>query len=223
MNEELHHDPSRTSASNASETPETTSPSGPPRSFRDQPIYQLAFEFQARVYEVTKHFPEEELYALTEPLRRSARSIGAAIAEAWTKRRIQGRYPQKLSDVESHAAAADHWLGTAAQCGYLAPELNTELHAMVETIRGHVWRMTPRPGHGRPNRNFPHPQDRPPRLNGEEPPRRDETANDKGRPRRPFRNHEGGRFHKNPRSNFYTPPAADELPADDFTDSEPNY
>ncbi len=221
MNEELQQDPSQLQGVNETETAETASPSGPPRSFRDQPIYQLAFDFQQRVYEVTKQFPEEELYALTEPLRRAARSIGAAIAEAWTKRRISAQYPQKLSDIESHAAAADHWLGTAVQCGYLAPEMNTDLHAMVETIRGHVWRMTPRPGHGRMNRSFQRGQDRPPRLNGEEPPRRDE-AQSRGRPRRPFRNHEGGRFNKNQRQSFYTPPSAEDLPADDFDNSEPN-
>jgi hypothetical protein len=57
------------------------------RSFRDLRVYQEAFRLQQEVFEVSKGFPKEELYSLTDQIRRSSRSIGANLAEAWQKRR----------------------------------------------------------------------------------------------------------------------------------------
>jgi hypothetical protein len=68
------------------------------RSFRDLRVYQEAFRLQQEVFEVSKGFPKEELYSLTDQIRRSSRSIGANLAEAWHKRRYQAHFLSKLSD-----------------------------------------------------------------------------------------------------------------------------
>ena len=61
-------------------------------SFEDLDVYQLSLELQQRIFELTKAFPKEETYSLTDQVRRSSRSIGANISEAWSKR----RYPVHL-------------------------------------------------------------------------------------------------------------------------------
>jgi four helix bundle protein len=220
--------------SNGTETQETQQQGGIPRTFRDQPIYQLAFEFQQKVYEVSKILPEEELYSLTEPLRLASRRIGAAVAEAWVKRRFQSQYPGKLAEVEAQAAVSDHWIGTAEQAGYITPEVVAELRAYVENIRGNVWRMTPRVPHHHPG------QDRGPdrrnfRNNG--PPRDDRPPRDDDRsipPRRNFRNNNegGGRYYNNRNARpggYYNREARETRePRDlrepgEFRDAEPQY
>lgn len=223
------------------ETNETQQQGGPPRTFRDQPIYQLAFEFQLKVYELTKGFPEEELYALTEPLRLASRKIGAAVAEAWVKRRFQAQYPVKLAEVEAYAAASDHWIGTAEQAGHLTPEVVAELRTYVENIRGNVWRMTPRLHHihagggqerGGERRNFrgerPPP---PPREDERQPQNLERQPQNLERPRpqqRNFRNNNdggGGRYYNrnNRPAPYYPREPRDLREPGEPRDAEPQY
>ncbi len=82
----------------------------PIRHFRDLHVYQSALAAGLRVYELTKRFPNEERYALTDQARRSSRSVCANIAEAWRKRRYQAAFIAKLSDAEGEAAETQvHW------------------------------------------------------------------------------------------------------------------
>ena len=76
----------------------------PIRHFRDLDVYQNALAAGLRVYELTKRFPVEERYALTDQARRSSRSVCANIAEAWRKRRYEAALIAKLSDAEGEAA-----------------------------------------------------------------------------------------------------------------------
>ena len=77
----------------------------PLRHFRDLDVYQNALGTGLRIYELTKRFPVEERYALTDQIRRSSRSVCANIAEAWRKRRYEAAFIAKLSDAEGEAAA----------------------------------------------------------------------------------------------------------------------
>jgi len=88
------------------------------RSFRDLRVYQEAFRLQQEVFEVSKGFPKEELYSLTDQIRRSSRSIGANLAEAWQKRRYPAHFLSKLSDSDGEQAETQHWLETALACKY---------------------------------------------------------------------------------------------------------
>jgi len=76
----------------------------PVRHFRDLDVYQNALAAGLRVYELSKKFPPEERYALTDQVRRSSLSVCANIAEAWRKRRYKAAFISKLSDAEGKAA-----------------------------------------------------------------------------------------------------------------------
>jgi four helix bundle protein len=88
-------------------------------SFRDLNVYKLAVELQQEIFELTKKFPKEELYSLTNQIRRSSRSVGANIAEGWQKRRYPAHFVSKLSDADGEQAETQHWLDTSLKCKYL--------------------------------------------------------------------------------------------------------
>lgn len=92
------------------------------RSFRDLVVYQRARAVQRGVFEVSKKFPREEAFSLTDQIRRSSRSIGAQIAEAWAKRDYERHFLSKLTDADAEQMETQHWLMTAVEDGYLAPE-----------------------------------------------------------------------------------------------------
>ena len=88
-------------------------------SFRDLRVYQLAFQLQQEIFDLTKRFPKEEQYSLTDQIRRASRSSGANISEAWQKRRYPAHFVSKLSDADGEQAETQHWLATASACGFL--------------------------------------------------------------------------------------------------------
>jgi four helix bundle protein len=92
------------------------------RSFRDLKVYKAAFQLQQEIFELTKRFPKEELYSLTDQIRRSSRSIGSNIAEAWQKRRYEAHFVSKLSDSDGEQAETQHWLDTSYECAYISAD-----------------------------------------------------------------------------------------------------
>src|SRR5512139_1466378 len=87
-------------------------------SFRDLLVYQKARELSLEIFRLTKRFPREEAYSLTDQIRRSSRSIGAQIAEAWAKRRYEKHFVSKLTDAEGEQYETQHWIDVAQDCGY---------------------------------------------------------------------------------------------------------
>ena len=87
--------------------------------FRDLEVYKKAFALQQEIFELTKSFPKEELYSLTDQMRRASRSVGSNIAEAWQKRRYIQHFVSKLSDSDGEQAETQHWVDTALACGYI--------------------------------------------------------------------------------------------------------
>lgn len=88
-------------------------------SFRDLVIYQKAQRLSQEIFAITKTFPREEMFSLTDQVRRSSRSIGAQIAEAWAKRRYEKHFISKLTDADGERQETQHWIETAAICGYV--------------------------------------------------------------------------------------------------------
>lgn len=86
------------------------------------------------VFQLSKAFPKEERYSLTDQVRRSSRSVAANIAEAWRKRRYEAAFVSKLSDAETEAAETQTWLRFAHRCGYLAEEQARRLEDEYEQI-----------------------------------------------------------------------------------------
>jgi four helix bundle protein len=80
------------------------------RSVKDLIVYRKAFDAAMQIFEISKTFPKEELYSLTDQIRRSSRSVCANISEAWRKRRYKAVFINKLSDSGQEAAETQTWL-----------------------------------------------------------------------------------------------------------------
>jgi four helix bundle protein len=104
------------------------------RSFRDLFAYRRAFLAAKRIFEFSKSFPEEEKYALTSQIRRSSRSIGAQITEAWAKRKYERHFISKLTDADGEQLETQHWIRVAFSCGYLEESAARSLIANLEEI-----------------------------------------------------------------------------------------
>jgi four helix bundle protein len=89
------------------------------KSFRELEVYKLARQLAREIFQLSKSFPKEETYALIDQIRRSSRSVGAQIAEAWTKRRYEKHFISKLTDSDGEQQETQHWLETAFDCGYI--------------------------------------------------------------------------------------------------------
>lgn len=85
----------------------------------DLEVYKLAFAIQQRLFELSKKFPREEAFSLTDQMRRAARSVGANISEAWAKRRYPAHFRSKLTDADGEKDETMHWVRTAVSCHYL--------------------------------------------------------------------------------------------------------
>ena len=92
------------------------------KSFRDLIVYQKARNAAQAVFQLSKSFPKEETYSLTDQLRRASRSVGAQIAEAWGKRQYRKHFVSKLTDADAEQLEAQHWIDVALDCGYLTEE-----------------------------------------------------------------------------------------------------
>lgn len=95
--------------------------------YKDLRVYQLAFESAMEIFELSRVFPTEEKYSLTDQMRRSSRSVCANIAEAWRKRRYEAAFISKLSDADGEATETEVHLDFALRCGYLQKELHARL------------------------------------------------------------------------------------------------
>jgi four helix bundle protein len=104
------------------------------KSFRDLEVYKLAREVSKEIYMITKAFPIEERYSLTDQVRRSSRSVGAQIAESWGKRRYENHFISKLSDADSEQLETQHWIEVSLECGYLNSEKSQDLLQKCESI-----------------------------------------------------------------------------------------
>ena len=115
------------------------------RSFRDLKVYQKAFSLQQQIFEITKRFPKEELFSLTDQIRRSSRSIGANLAEAWHKRRYIAHFVSKLSDSDGEQAETQHWIDTALACEYISEDVHTNLMNQGKEIGRMLGKMISNP------------------------------------------------------------------------------
>jgi four helix bundle protein len=111
------------------------------RSHHELNVYRRAFAAAMQVFTLTKSFPKEETYSMTDQIRRSSRSVCANLAEAWRKRRYEAAFISKLSDAETEAAETQVWLEFARECGYLSAETVSELHQEFDQIIGMLVRM----------------------------------------------------------------------------------
>src|SRR6184192_3254989 len=108
-------------------------------------VYKRSFQAAMKIFEMSKTFPKEETYSLTDQIRRSSRSVCANLAEAWRKRRYKAAFISKLSDAESEAAETQVWIEFAVKCGYLLRDRGTQLYQTYDEILRMLVAMINRP------------------------------------------------------------------------------
>ncbi|MCP5546760.1 MAG: four helix bundle protein [Akkermansiaceae bacterium] len=103
-------------------------------SVRELEAYKAGFSLQQEVFRISKTFPKEETYSLTDQVRRSSRAIGANLSEAWAKRRYPAHFLSKLTDADGELQETCHWLETAAACDYVTKQEAEGLTASAESL-----------------------------------------------------------------------------------------
>ena len=116
------------------------------RTFRELRTYEMAREGAKRVFEVSKRFPPEERYSLTDQIRRSSRAVKAILAEAWARRRYKAAFVNKLDEALGEAMETQSWLDDALDCGYLDTAAHAELDTLYQGIGGKLTAMINRAG-----------------------------------------------------------------------------
>ena len=100
-------------------------------SFRDLIVYQKTVALEKDIFRLSRDFPPDERYSLTDQMRRAVRSIGAQIAESWAKRRYPAHFASKLSDADAEQMETQHWVGSAVRAGYWT---QTEAQALLVAL-----------------------------------------------------------------------------------------
>jgi four helix bundle protein len=103
-------------------------------SHRDLEVYQRAFDAAMRIFALSKSFPKEEVYSLTDQIRRSSRSVCSNLAEAWRRRRYEAAFVSKVNEAEAEAAETQVWLEFAVRCDYLDRDEGRELYQAYDAI-----------------------------------------------------------------------------------------
>ncbi len=104
------------------------------KSHEELEVYRLAFGLAMKIFELSKKFPREETYSLTDQIRRASRSVCANISESWRRRRYAAAFVSKLNDSETEAAESQTWLRFALECRYLDSADYSELHAGYDLV-----------------------------------------------------------------------------------------
>jgi four helix bundle protein len=104
------------------------------RHFRDLEVYQRSFALAVDIFQISKKFPTEERYSLTDQIRRSSRSVCANLAEAWRKRRYVAVFKNKLTDAMQEASETQCWLEICLACDYLDAERFKKMDDEYEEI-----------------------------------------------------------------------------------------
>ena len=97
-------------------------------------VYRLSMDASMEIFQTTKTFPKEEMYSLTDQIRRSSRSISASISEAWRRRKYEAVFVNKLNEAEGEAAETQTWIEYSVKCGYVTKRQGRELHRTYDRV-----------------------------------------------------------------------------------------
>jgi four helix bundle protein len=104
------------------------------QTFRDLTVYKKAFGFAMDIFKVSKGFPQEERYSLTDQVRRSSRSVCSNIGEAYRKRQYQAHFVSKSSDADMENTETRVWLDFALACGYISKKSWDDFELRAEEV-----------------------------------------------------------------------------------------
>jgi four helix bundle protein len=111
------------------------------KSHFDLEVYQSAYALAQKIFTLTRDFPKEEMYSLSNQIRRSSRSVCANLAEAWRKRRYEAAFIAKLGDAETEAAETQTWIQFAVGCDYLPRNTAAGLFREYDAVLAMLVRM----------------------------------------------------------------------------------
>jgi four helix bundle protein len=115
------------------------------RGYRDLIVYQKSYSAALGIYELTKTFPAEEKYSLTDQIRRSSRSVPANIAEGWRKRKYPKMFVSKLIDCSGEASETEVWLDFSKDLKYINEDKFLSFSEVYEEINKMLFSMINRP------------------------------------------------------------------------------
>ena len=110
-------------------------------SYKELRVYQAALDAAERIFKLTKSFPPEERYSMTDQIRRASRSVCANLGEAWRRRRYKRHFISKINECESEAEETRVWLELSCRCGYISKEQALSLDRDYDRIIGQLVRM----------------------------------------------------------------------------------
>jgi len=102
--------------------------------FRDLKVYQLALKLAMEIFHLSKSFPLDERFSLTDQIRRSSRSVAANIAEGYRKKQYPGMFASKMADADGEATETQVWIDFAKECGYFSQAQHVHLKSTSEEI-----------------------------------------------------------------------------------------
>ena len=111
------------------------------RTHREPRVYRNGFELAMEIFELSKRFPSEEKYSMTDQIRRSSRSVCANIAEAWRRRRYEKSFISKLNESEAEAAETQVWLEFALNLSYITEKEFEKLFKEYEVVSRQLVKM----------------------------------------------------------------------------------
>ena len=104
-------------------------------SFKDLIVYQKAYKLAMEIFEISKNFPKEEKYSLTDQIRRSSRSVTSCIAESWAKRRYEKAFVNKLTDSLGEENETEVWLDYSIDCNYIIKDIHERILTEYDEVR----------------------------------------------------------------------------------------
>lgn len=108
------------------------------KTYRELEVYQTAFASAMEIFEVSKRFPVEERFALTDQIRRLSRSVCANLGEAWRRQRYRAAFIAKLYDYQAEATETQIWLEFSVKCQYLTPKVGRDLYRRYDQVLGQL-------------------------------------------------------------------------------------
>ena len=115
------------------------------RNFRETRVYKLAYELAMEIFEISKSFPKEERYSLTDQIRRSSRSVCANIGEAYRKKFYPAHFVSKCTDADTENTETGIWLNFSHLCKYITEETHTKLLSKNEEVGRLIHHMIAHP------------------------------------------------------------------------------
>jgi four helix bundle protein len=114
------------------------------RSFRELRVYEIARKQSKTIFAISKSFPREEKYSLTDQIRRSSRAVTAMVAEAWARRRYQAAFENKMNEALGEAMETQAWIDHAYDCDYITVIQHQELDDAWQMIGAMLNKMIER-------------------------------------------------------------------------------